>query len=80
MIVDLRRLQKTHANRHSGKKAAEVAPAPEPAPAPAPEPEAERLTMTNTKAELTAAAEAAGITVDSGWTKTQILATMYPGE
>lgn len=89
MIIDLKRLQKKQANRHSGsgQKAAEapvVAPAPEPAPAPAPEPAPEaapeKLSMMNTKAELTAAAEAAGVDVQSGWTKAQILAAMYPGE
>ena len=78
MIIDLKRLQKKQANRHSGRKAA-VAPVAE-APVVAPEPQAEELTMANTKAELTAGAEAAGITVDPGWTKAQILAAMYPGE
>jgi|APSaa5957512576_1039674.scaffolds.fasta_scaffold186247_2 hypothetical protein len=61
-----------------------VAPAPEPvavAVAPAPEPEPEPVavapepawSMDNTKAELVAAAEAADIEVQSGWTKSQIL-------
>jgi len=82
MIIDLKRLQKKQANRHSGRKAAvaPVAEAPVVAPEPEAEPEAEELTMANTKAELTAGAEAAGITVDPGWTKAQILAAMYPGE
>jgi len=34
--------------------------------------------MANTKAELTAAAEAAGIDVGSSDTKAQILAALYP--
>jgi hypothetical protein len=73
-VYDLKSLQKRMANRHSNK----AAPAPAaPAPAPA-EPPAEELTMANTKAELTAAAEAAGITVEGSWTKAQILAALYP--
>lgn len=66
------------------------APAPEPevvpepvveaAPAPEPEPEAERLTMANTKAQLVAAAEAAGVELQGGWTKAQILDALYAGE
>ena len=76
-VYDLKSLQKRMANRHSNK-VAPAAPAPA-APAPA-EPPAEELTMANTKAELTAAAEAAGITVEGSWTKAQILAALYPGE
>ena len=60
------------------KKAAPVA-APAPAPAPEPEPEAEKLTMANTKAELVAAAEAAGVELQGGWTKAQILEALYAG-
>jgi hypothetical protein len=90
MIIDLKRLQKKHANRHAGKaKPAEATPAPAPAPAPAaeatpaptPAPEAEpdeKLTMTSTKTELTDAATAAGVDVQSGWTKAEILAALYP--
>ena len=103
MIVDLKRLQKKHANRHPSRKAvapapvapAPVAPAPEAvapvavapeapapeAPAPAPEavpPEAEKLSMLNTKTELTDAAIAAGVDLQGGWTKAQILAALYP--
>lgn len=57
------------------------APAPEPAPAPAPEPVVEaapepELSMDNTKAELVAAAEAAGIEIKGGWTKADILAAL----
>ena len=89
MIIDLKRLQKKQANRHSGtrrKAAPAPAPAPTPAPAPvpvvapAPAPEPEKLSMMNTKAELTVAAEAVGVEVQSGWTKAQILAALYPGE
>jgi hypothetical protein len=32
--------------------------------------------MSNTKAELTAAAEAAGITVEASWTKAEILGAL----
>ena len=88
MIVDLKRLQKKHANRHAGRKAkaapapvavAPVAPvAPAPAPEPAPDPEAEKLSMLNTKTELTDAAVAAGVDVQSVWTKAQILTALYP--
>lgn len=60
------------------------APAPEPvveaAPAPAPEPEAEKLTMANTKAQLVAAADAAGVELQGGWTKAQILDALYASE
>jgi hypothetical protein len=82
MIIDLKRLQKKHANRHAGKaKPAEATPAPAPAaeatPAAAPEPD-EKLTMTSTKTELTDAATAAGVDVQSGWTKAEILAALYP--
>ena len=60
------------------------APAPEPAveaaPAPAPEPEAEKLTMANTKAQLIAAAEDAGVELQGGWTKAQILDALYASE
>ena len=59
-------------------------PAPAPAPvaeaAPAPEPEAEKLTMANTKAQLIAAAEDAGVELQGGWTKAQILDALYAGE
>lgn len=62
----------------------EAAPAPEPAveaaPAPAPEPEAEKLTMANTKAQLIAAAEDAGVELQGGWTKAQILDALYASE
>ena len=34
--------------------------------------------MTNTKAELTAAAEAAGVEVEGSWTKAQILGALQP--
>jgi hypothetical protein len=73
MIIDLKRLQKRHADRHAGRKTS-ATPAPEAPPAP----EAEKLTMTNTKTELTDAAVAAGVDVQSGWTKAQILAALYP--
>jgi outer membrane biosynthesis protein TonB len=94
MIIDLKRLQKKHANRHAGKaKPAEATPAPAPTPTPAPAPAAEatpaptpapeaepdeKLTMTSTKTELTDAATAAGVDVQSGWTKAEILAALYP--
>lgn len=60
----------------------EPAPAPVPAPAPAPEPVVEaapakpELSMSNTKAELLAAAESLGLSVDGSNTKAEILAAI----
>ncbi len=87
-IIDLKRVQRAVRRPPMRQEAApapkkEAAPAPAPAPAPAaaePEAEAEMFSMMNTKAELTAGAEAAGIEVQAGWTKAQILDAMYPGE
>ena len=60
-----------------------AAPAPEPAPAPAPEPVVEEdpapeaeWSLMNTKAELIAAAEAAGVEFKSTWKKAEILAAL----
>jgi hypothetical protein len=85
-IIDLKRVQRAVRRPPMRQEAApapkkEAAPAPAPAPAAAePEAEAEMFSMMNTKAELTAGAEAAGIEVQGGWTKAQILDAMYPGE
>ena len=79
-MIDLNRLRRlsgvTRPPSAGPATAPEVAPAPEPV-APAPEPVAvapePAWSMDNTKAELVAAAEAADIEVQSGWTKSQIL-------
>ena len=60
-----------HVARAAPKAAPKAAPAAEEA-APV-----EKLTMSNTKAELTAAAEAAGIEVKGSDTKAQILEALY---
>lgn len=83
-IIDLKRVQRA-VRRPPMRQEAAPAPKKEAAPAPAPaaaepEAEAEMFSMMNTKAELTAGAEAAGIEVQAGWTKAQILDAMYPGE
>ena len=88
MPVNMKALRK-NVNRLKTKPAAAPAPVPAPAPAPepvveaapapAPEPVAEaeaEWSMDNTKAELVAAAEAAGIEIKSGWTKADILAAL----
>ena len=82
MPVNMKALRKSVNRRKPVAVAAPVkVAAPEPAPAPAPEPVVEaapepELSMDNTKAELVAAAEAAGIEIKGGWTKADILAAL----
>ena len=84
MPVNMKALRKSVNRRKPVAAAAPVkvaAPEPAPAPAPAPEPVVEaapepELSMDNTKAELVAAAEAAGIEIKGGWTKADILAAL----
>lgn len=88
-IINLKKIQRAVRRPATGggtpvmhKPAPAPAPVAEaaPAPAPAPEPEAEKLTMANTKAQLIAAAEDAGVELQGGWTKAQILDALYAGE